>query len=214
MSIVELTHGAVSTSGSGTMNVDAYYMRKADAAEQVLFDAEKDTKSGINIISPAEVIPSGSFSTGKKWITTRNEYPEGSYIKILISSTSMIRGVPQFDKSLIILRSREGAALQQISVKLPTDPKAAMSFLYVTGRFDILTPDEAVALKLDKLGLIRKSQVGIIDPVDEATLFTVSVKERGVAPPVPEKLRTVVSASGVKQAVPRLRRKRLIRLPG
>lgn len=208
---LEFSHGGVITSGQGSMDIFAAYRADPKSKELPIHEAVRDPQSGIKEDSGVlEIVPSSSFNTGKNWTKRRCMFPSGSFVKFTFRR--MRKGSGAFGASMhsIIVSPREGAALCELRVELPTDSKSSISAIYITGRFDILLPAEVKAKGLHKNAQgandLSTFDIGAMD--EFLGMRIIEKAERGRIKAKPK----VLSVGGGTKALARVRRPRRIRL--
>lgn len=177
---IETTTGGVVTRGKGSMDIAVFYRRNAKAVEQPLHIAEKDKTSEIKNLNTLSIVQSGATRTGKFWATKRNNYPDGSYLKLNI----MQRGtsIHSFGVTNIMIRARDAAPLQRISIDLPVDERSNMAVAHIEGRFDILPKEEIVALGLGKNAQGGSDLANYFDPGEGEDFIRIAILEAELAP--------------------------------
>jgi len=200
MPVIETTVGSVTTRGKGSLDISCYYRKDKTASELVLIEAEKDPKCGIQSVGHAEVFPSGVRMTNKKWITKRNEYPNGSLLRLNLRHTIVGMGFGVTIMNLVI-RARDEAALNEIAVICPTDENSSRSRVYVIGRFDILSPTEVSELGLDVAKNGNDISHEFPELSDMGEFIDVVEKEREISKPNKARTGTIGSGSGARKVV-------------
>lgn len=151
MSPIESTTGGVTTSGAGSLKINAFTRPTAKGREQPLFLAEKDAHSGVKPLGAPDVIQSGAKRTGLVWSKKRHMVDNGVFIKFCFTRTKpMGSGGFGAEQSNMMIRAREGGPLTRIAIDLPQDAHSRMSVAYIEGRFDILTKEQIKELGIDK----------------------------------------------------------------
>lgn len=212
MPVIETTVGSVTTRGKGSLDVSVFYRKERSAKDQLLIEAEKDPKCAINSVGHAEVFPSGVRMTNKKWITKRNEYPNGSLLRVNLRHTIVGVGFGVTVMNLV-LRVRDEAALNEVAIICPVDENSSRSRVYVIGRFDILSEVEAAELgyTVSKSGNDISHEFPPLDEMED--FFDIVQKEREISKPGRVRTETIGSGEGAKKVV-LAKVKRRVRLPG
>jgi hypothetical protein len=110
----------------------------------------------------------------------------------------------------MIISPRESAPLQELKIKVPTDARSNLSAIYVTGRFDILRPNEIEERGLNR-GNNGANDMSTYSFAALDDIMELRIMEKGSRPRVKTK---VVVNKQTGMGVVRLRKPRRIHLPG
>jgi hypothetical protein len=208
--MIEVTIGSVATAASGQLSLWAAYRKTKNDKEISLQDAEIRPSSGLHLISPAQVVPSCHARYRKNWITKRLDPPNNSYIKFILMRTRL-GSTFRSTQHQFIVRPRTTAALNEIQIDCPIDQYTTRNYIYLTGRFDILTKQQ-----VEELGLHVSDSGSDERHLYEQDVFmdiiTVTQKEKEIEPWMPNKVSIAESAAGEKVAIARLPRRRRLHL--
>lgn len=173
--MIEFTTGEVTTSGAGSLAINAFYRRNPTYEEKPLHIAEADAKSGLRAGRDVivETVPSGNPRLQKTWVTRRHDLPNGSILKFVIRKhkPGMSWGASM---CAIILRGNENAPLRRITIDLPFTDGCTKSRLYIEGRYDRLDEES-----YSEMGLKSKDDLQQLEHAEDADFIHEAVLEKG-----------------------------------
>lgn len=118
-----------------SMRLSASYHQPGQREPQSVVDAARDPGSGMRFRS-AEQHPASNVNPAHGiWNTNSYEVPEGAIIQITAMYDSD-------STCIMILRVRENAPLIRLGIKLTGHERAARTWAYYEGRFDIMELDD------------------------------------------------------------------------
>lgn len=123
-----------------------------------------------------------------KWATQTFNVPDGMIIKVFGWRQS--RGLAV--SAIALLKARSTAAMNRLSVQLTGNERATYAYANIEGRFDVLTPEQAVAEGCKFTPLEIKQ----LDPVALQRLFSITVMDAELARPVEQRKVNVKTADG------------------
>jgi hypothetical protein len=180
--------------------------------DEHLHAAAKRQGSGINALNTRSAGGIERLSTRNDsaapdlggWYVNNYEIPNGTMLTVFAqASAAEFGGRSRAFKQVI--RLREGAPLIKLSLELSRNPRANLREAYVTGRFDVLTLEEA------------KARGAIINPRMEfyyadltGDTLTRNVEAPGLSEPERVEQRSVEAADGTTHTITRARPKRTL----
>jgi hypothetical protein len=136
--LIQLTTGTESFA-TGAIKITAFVKKSYDADPVPIFLASRDQHSGIRVSRPTDQFPASTLNQDHGfWQQTTFDIPAGMSVKLWVSQKFVHQVF--YDNSYFILAVREQASLCRLGVRLSGDQRAARSWAYMEGRFDIIDP--------------------------------------------------------------------------
>ena len=195
---------------SGTWKFHVFVMHSplsdGPTKEESLAAAIKGTNTGITRVRRNGSSPSQSNRKKELGYWTNNTYalPEGTILKIYGYRSAPVRGHRAFTVNQLV-RMRADASYQKLSMTLSNNPEALHTEALVSGRFDIITADEAEGYGLR----MHPRKRAMFDRAVDSTL-QVTVIEEGLPVSDVIEAKTVITEDGSEERVVTRRRRRAL----